>query len=94
MPADDAGSGDARLDAILRRGDDAAPAAESDEGSGMCSRRPSRATPSRNLSVDRAHGGETRTAYRMLGCPTLDNLAVSHKNKADIIRHVTSPAIA
>ena len=55
----------ARLDAILGRGDDAAPAAESDKGSNKGSPTPAEASERPDPSVDRARNGEIGTAYRI-----------------------------
>jgi hypothetical protein len=55
----------ARLDAILGRGDDAPPAAESDKGSNKGSPTPAEASERPDPSVDRARNGEFGTAYRI-----------------------------
>ena len=55
----------ARLDAILGRGDDAPPAAESDKGSNKGSPTPAEASEKPDPSADRAQSGEIGTAYRI-----------------------------
>jgi hypothetical protein len=56
----------ARLDAILGRGDDAAPRSAADKGSNKGSPAPDETNEEPDPSVDRARNGEFGTAYRML----------------------------
>lgn len=57
----------ARLDAILGRGDDAAPPSDGDKGSNKGSPTSAEASERPDPSVDRARNGKIGTAYRIPG---------------------------
>jgi hypothetical protein len=60
----------ARLEAILGRGDDAAPPSDGDKGSNKGSPTPTEASERPDPSVDRAENGEIGAAYRIPSEPS------------------------
>jgi hypothetical protein len=79
----------ARLDAILGRGDDAAPPSDGDKGSNKGSPTPAEANERPDPSVDRARNGEFGTAYRIPGESSHASQPRTPSTKKRRMRHKT-----